>query len=112
MTIETLLQVLKVFLFVSIFFVWVPRYSNIVEEFEKFNLPDPVRDLVGILKLFFSFSMIISDSSIITLLCSSGIAFLMVVAQFIHFRYKTDLIKRLPSLVLFIISITIFYYSS
>jgi len=34
----------------SIFFVWVVRYGNVVEEFKHYGLPDWLRDLVGILK--------------------------------------------------------------
>lgn len=35
---------------VSVFFVWVIRYANIVQEFKQYGLPDWLRDLVGILK--------------------------------------------------------------
>ena len=45
------LEFLKVFVAVSIFFVWVPRYHNIVEEFKTYQYPDWLRDIVGILKL-------------------------------------------------------------
>jgi hypothetical protein len=38
----------------AIFFVWVVRYANIVEEFKQFGLPEWLRDLVGILKLTFA----------------------------------------------------------
>ena len=35
----------------SVFFVWVIRYANIVQEFKQYGLPDWLRDLVGILKM-------------------------------------------------------------
>ena len=38
----------------SIFFVWVVRYQNIIEEFRLYGLPAWLRDLVGILKLSFA----------------------------------------------------------
>jgi SNF family Na+-dependent transporter len=38
----------------SIFFVWVVRYDNIIQEFKQYGLPEWWRDLVGILKLTFS----------------------------------------------------------
>ena len=38
----------------SIFFVWVVRYDNLIQEFKQYGLPDRLRDLVGILKMTFS----------------------------------------------------------
>ena len=35
----------------SIFFVWVVRYNNIIQEFKQYGLPHWLRDLVGVLKL-------------------------------------------------------------
>ena len=43
----------------SIFFVWVVRYGNIIEEFKQYRLPDWVRDVVGILKLTFALMLLI-----------------------------------------------------
>ena len=43
----------------SIFFVWVVRYANIIQEFKQYGLPDWLRDLVGILKLTFSLLLLI-----------------------------------------------------
>ena len=37
----------------SVFFVWVVRYENIVQEFKQYGLPGWLRDLVGILKMTF-----------------------------------------------------------
>ena len=45
---------LKILVGVSILFVWVVRYHNIVEEFKLYHLPDWLRDLVGILKITFA----------------------------------------------------------
>ena len=35
---------------VSVLFVWVIRYDNIIKEFKQYELPDWLRDFVGILK--------------------------------------------------------------
>ena len=66
---------LKIIVGVSIFFVWVVRYSNIIEEFKQFQLPDWLRDMVGIFKLSFAV-MIQSDLAQLVLIGSSGIAVL------------------------------------
>ena len=98
-TIFAINDALKIIVGVSIFFVWVVRYSNIIEEFKQYQLPDWLRDMVGIFKLSFAV-MIQSDSA--------GIAVLMGAALFTHFRVNTPYFKRLPSLSLMIICIMLF----
>ena len=51
-TSELIFDLLRILLSVSLFFVWVVRYDNIVKEFKHdYNLPDWLRDIVGIIKL-------------------------------------------------------------
>jgi len=38
----------------SIFFVWVVRYDNLIQEFRQYGLPDWLLDRAGILKMTFS----------------------------------------------------------
>ena len=49
-----LTEVLQVITASSILFVWVVRYDNIITEFQQYQLPVWLRDMVGILilKLF------------------------------------------------------------
>ena len=93
---------------VSIFFVWVVRYNNVVEEFKLYRLPDWLRDLVGILKLTFSLMLLIGiERGRFALAGSLGIALLMVCAFVTHLRVKNPFFKMLPSLTLFVLSIAI-----
>ena len=46
-----LISILKTTVLVSVLFVWVIRYDNIIKEFKQYELPDWLRDLVGILKI-------------------------------------------------------------
>jgi uncharacterized membrane protein YphA (DoxX/SURF4 family) len=48
----------------SIFFVWVVRYDNIIQEFKQYGLPDWLRDWVGILKLTFALLLLLGIQSI------------------------------------------------
>ena len=106
-TIFIINDALKIIVGVSIIFVWVVRYSNIIEEFKQFQLPDWLRDMVGIFKL--SFSVIIqSDLAQLVLIGSGGISMLMGEALFTHFRVNTPYFKRLPSLSLMIICVMLF----
>jgi uncharacterized membrane protein YphA (DoxX/SURF4 family) len=85
----------------SVFFVWVVRYANIVQEFKHYQLPDWLRDLVGILKLTFSLMMLIGiEHPPLAVLGGAGIAILMGSAVVIHLRVKNPLFRMLPSLTL------------
>jgi len=85
----------------SIFFVWVVRYANIVEEFKRYGLPAWLRDLVGILKITFSLMLLIGIARVpLAFVGGIGIAVLMGVAFVIHLRVKNPVFKMLPSLTL------------
>tara|TARA_B100001750_G_scaffold238811_1_gene245913 strand:+ start:234 stop:584 length:351 start_codon:yes stop_codon:yes gene_type:complete len=101
---------LKIIVGVSIFFVWVVRYNNIIDEFKQYQLPDWLRDMVGIFKLSFAV-MIQSPSVQLVLIGSGGIAVLMGAALLTHFRVNTPYFKRLPSLLLMIICLMLFTLS-
>lgn len=92
----------------SIFFVWVVRYDNVIEEFKVYRLPNWLRDLVGILKLTFSLMLLIGiERKQFAIVGGFGIAVLMGCAFFTHLRVKNSLIKMLPSMTLLVLSIVI-----
>lgn len=85
----------------AIFFVWVVRYDNIVAEFKGYELPDSLRDLVGILKLTFALLLLIGiERPFFAVLGGIGIATLMGAAVATHLRVKSVVFKMLPSLAL------------
>ena len=47
----SIVAILKISVLVSVLFVWVIRYDNIIKEFKEYELPDWLRDFVGILKI-------------------------------------------------------------
>ena len=110
LSMEILIQVLKIIALVSILFVWVVRYNNIQNEFEKYNLPNWLRDMVGIIKISFAV-MLHSDIITMILIGSGGISLLMSAAIFTHFRVKNELYKMLPALSLLSIGLVIFMYT-
>jgi uncharacterized membrane protein YphA (DoxX/SURF4 family) len=92
----------------SIFFVWVVRYGNVMEEFKHYGLPDWLRDLVGILKLTFALMLLIGiERKPLAVAGGLGIALLMGCAFFTHLRVRNPLFKMLPSLALLVLSIVI-----
>ncbi len=109
-SIQSFILVLNALVSGSIFFVWVVRYQNIIEEFKLYKLPDWLRDFVGILKLSFAL-MLHSRDLFVVLLGASGIAFLMASALFTHWRVKNPFEKMIPAISLFSISSFIFYFN-
>jgi len=92
----------------SVFFVWVVRYANIVQEFKQYGLPDWLRDLVGILKMTFSLMLLIGiEQRPFAVAGGIGIAALMGAAFITHLRVKNPVLKMLPSLTLLVFSVVI-----
>jgi len=99
---------LQAFVTASIFFVWVVRYDNIIQEFKQYGLPDWLRDLVGILKLTLSLLLLIGiERKPFAVAGGLGIAFLMGCAFVIHLRVKNPWFKMLPCLTLLALSAVI-----
>ena len=94
---------LKIITAASIFFVWVVRYDNIVSEFNEYQLPNWLRDLVGILKLSFV-AMLFSNDLWLPFLGATGLAILMLSAYIVHIQAKHPFYKMIPALGLFTIS--------
>ena len=105
------LPILSAVVFASILFVWGIRYSNIQDEFKHFQLPDWLRDLVGIFKLSFAV-MLFNDNPIVVQIGASGIAFLMGAALVTHFRFKSEAPRMLPSFALLCTCLAIVYMSN
>lgn len=107
MTIEILVIALKIIIAVALFFVWVVRYDNIINEFKNdYNYPDWLRDLTGILKLSFAI-MLISTNTLINDIGLKGIIFLMVCAVLTHIKIRSSIYKAIPSVALIILCLII-----
>ena len=106
----SVIYAIKTLVAISIFFVWVVRYREIIEEFKFYELPSWLRDLVGILKLSFGF-MLFSNDIYAVMLGASGIIFLMGAAVYTHVRVKNPFHKMLPAFGLIILNIVIVFYT-
>tara|TARA_B110000438_G_scaffold53694_1_gene53860 strand:- start:5507 stop:5860 length:354 start_codon:yes stop_codon:yes gene_type:complete len=97
---ELIFDLLRILLAVSLFFVWVVRYDNIVKEFkDDYNLPDWLRDLVGIIKLSCA-GMILTNNVQLQIVSLASIAFLMFAAVLVHIKIKNPVQKMIPAIVL------------
>lgn len=102
------LNVVRTLVFCSVLFVWVVRYSNIVEEFKQFGYPAWLRDLVGISKLTLVTLMMPGGMEGIRV-GSIGISLLMVAAFITHLRIRNPISKMLPSLGLLSLCLFLFF---
>jgi hypothetical protein len=109
-SLDILIELIKIVSSVAIFFVWVVRYENIRKEFDDYNLPTWLRDLTGILKLSFAWMLHSSDLRIVVA-GSSGITLLMLAAVVTHVRLKSTFRRYIASVTMLLLSITILYFS-
>jgi len=92
----------------SVIVVWVFRFDNIVVEFKHFGLSDLVRSMVGASKISLA-TLLIAGIWFPALVLYPALimAFLMICAQYFHFKVKNPWIKHGPSLALLILSLGI-----
>jgi hypothetical protein len=89
---------------ISVYFVWIFRFHNVVKEFEEFGLGDVVRNFVGASKISIAALLIVGVwQSSYVFISSILMGLFMIAAQYFHFKVKNPFIKHLPSLVLLIL---------
>ena len=91
----------QVIVALSIAYVWIFRFDNIVKEFKQYGLSDLTRTIVGYTKIALSTLLIAGiwypDLVLIQALL---IAFLMAAAQYFHFQVVIPWQKHMPDLFL------------
>ena len=92
----------------SIGFVWVFRFDNIIKEFKQYGLSDLTRTIVGDSKIVLSTLLVAGIwHTDLVLIPALLIAFLMLSAQYFHFKVRNPWQKRMPSLFLMILCLFI-----
>ena len=105
---ENILILFQIVIAFSILIVWVVRYENIVLEFEQYQLSALTRNLVGALKISLSTILVLGIWYNELLFFSSLImAFLMICAQYFHFKFNNPIHKFIPSFLLLLVSLFI-----
>ena len=92
----------------SVGFVWIFRFDNIVKEFNEYGLNTLTRSFVGSSKIALA-TLLITGIWYSDLVPISALlmAFFMASAQYFHFKTNNPLMKRLPSFVLLLLSLFI-----
>ena len=101
---EELVTIAQLIIAISVYYVWVFRFHNVIKEFEAFGLSDVIRNIVGASKISIATLLIVGiwHSSFI-LISSVLMGLFMIAAQYFHFKVKNPFIKHLPSLILLIL---------
>ena len=103
-------QICQITVAISVLFVWVFRFHNVLKEFKQFGLSDITRNLVGASKIALSTLLIVGIwHANLVLIPSILMGLFMIGAQYFHFKVKNSFIKHLPSLFLLILSAFIAY---
>tara|TARA_X000000950_G_scaffold54189_1_gene64710 strand:+ start:648 stop:983 length:336 start_codon:yes stop_codon:yes gene_type:complete len=103
-------QICQITVAISVLFVWVFRFHNVLKEFKQFGLSDITRNLVGTSKIALSTLLIVGIwYTNLVLIPSILMGLFMIGAQYFHFKVKNSFIKHLPSLFLLILSAFIAY---
>ena len=93
---------------ISVVIVWVFRRDNIALEFEQYELSNLSQNIVGALKISLATILILGIwYNELLILSSLLMAFLMICAQYFHFKVKNPWMKFMPSLALLILSLFI-----
>jgi hypothetical protein len=102
-------HVLQVAIALSIWVVWVLRHDNIEVEFKHFGFSNRFRDAIGAIKISLA-TLLIAGIWYPALVPPSALAmaFLMICAQYTHFRVKNPFPKFVPSLVLLSLCLGVF----
>ena len=105
---EKLVVVSQLIVAISVIIVWVFRRENIIVEFKKYGISDTIRDIVGALKISLATILILGIKyNEFLILSSLFMAFLMICAQYFHFKAKNPFNKFIPSLSLLILCLFI-----
>ncbi|MEZ7838524.1 MAG: DoxX family protein [Flavobacteriales bacterium] len=98
------LNLMLITLGLSVAYVWVFRFDNVVKEFKQFGLSDLTRNIVGATKISLATLLIMSIwYSSLVLIPSILMGLLMLCAQYFHFKISNPFIKHLPSLILLVL---------
>lgn len=92
----------------SVAYVWIFRFNNIVIEFKAYGLKDLTRTMVGAAKIVLATLLVVGIwYPALVFIPAILMGFLMLSAQFFHFRANNPWTKRIPSLFLLMLCIFI-----
>jgi len=105
---ENISLIFQIIVAISVYYVWIFRFHNVIAEFKQFGYSDVFRNFVGASKISISVLFIMGLCyNEITLYAALGMVFFMLGAQLTHLRVKNPFKQRLPSLIFLLMSLFI-----
>ena len=105
---ENLSAIAQLIVAISILVVWVFRFDNIVKEFNQYGLSSLTRTIVGATKIVLATLLVVGIwYPALVLIPALIMAFLMLSAQYFHFKVNNPWQKRIPSFLLLLLSLYI-----
>jgi len=103
---ENVIKLAQITIAISVAYVWIFRFHNVLKEFNQFGLSHVTRNLIGATKISLATLLVVGIwYSSLVLIPSVLMGLLMICAQYFHFKIKNSFIKRLPSLILLILCV-------
>lgn len=105
---NTYSAIAQIIVAISISVVWIFRFDNIVKEFKQYGLSDLTRTIIGAAKISLATLLVagIWYPSLV-LIPALLMAFLMLSAQYFHFKVNNSWFKHMPSLFLLLLCLFI-----
>jgi len=101
---ENLLCLAQLVVALSVAYVWIFRYDNVVKEFKQFGLNDLTRNFVGATKIALATLLLAGIwYPLLVQIPSVLMGLFMIAAQYFHFKIKNPFSKHLPSLILLLL---------
>jgi hypothetical protein len=101
---ENLVRLAQLAVAISVAYVWIFRFHNVLKEFSQFGLSNLTRNLIGATKIALATLLVVGIwHTSLVVIPSVLMGMLMIGAQYFHFKIKNPFMKRLPSLILLIL---------
>ena len=105
---DSLSLIFQVIVALSVLYIWIFRYDNIVIEFKHYGYSDVIRNFVGASKISISVILILGIwYQEFVIYASLLMAFFMFCAQVSHIKVKYPFLKFVPSFVFLLMSLFI-----
>ncbi len=105
---DTYAAIAQLIVALSVGYVWVFRFDNIVQEFRQYGLSNLTRTMVGAVKIVLATLLVAGIwYPALVLIPALLMGLLMVGAQYFHFKAHNPWSKHLPSLFLLVLCLFI-----
>lgn len=104
----TLTQLAQLAVAACVVYVWTFCLKTLIKEFKQFGLSEQTRSIIGVIKIALATMLVMNVWYATPVLWPAmAMGLLMVAAQYFHYKGKTPMIKRAPSMVLLVLCIYI-----